>query len=585
VLAWSSESSQEAGIDSVEFLYINANAGDASGGHTALRIGDSVFHYQFFPDETFLLVRESWDAFRFLYNDLHNRSIASASLQLDISVANTIREHFTELLAAQQIFYDDFAGVQQEKLLLQQLEVAGILEVSVNCLGFFKNENNADFQTNVFREVLDGLESDLLSSLIVEADEVLQRHVQQVHGGERLRKDFVEILAWREAIQVLVDGRPLRPGVLIGSMTEEGELGARERDGLETFSGSLIRSIAELLHSSRPDRGETLLLQLARYLAVQQSLSEGKLVTLDPFFKDVRVVELTDKEIGDGTLKGLQKDLFKQSMTRRELFFMEKQHGEIAYSLLETSRARAFELAQVNDRQRSARILVNVTLPTRPEVVSFPFPGIDEEAVRNNIIQIRQELRELQERSETLYGYNLVWRNCATELIRSLNSTFPDAVSGRETLGGWLEPDSGLLFIPFIFYDHSLSAYSLQHKQFLQARRLRNLERLYEHENDLWVWLRESNTLSSTLYDSRAKDTAFLFFTDDSFLFRPFQGVLNIAYAALHGIAGIGLIPFDGGAHANQALRGIFYSLPELAFGNIRKGSYSTAESVQGTNP
>ncbi len=226
-----------------------------------------------------------------------------------------------------------------------------------------------------------------------------------------------------------------------------------------------------------------------------------------------------------------------------------------------------------------------MTLPTRPEVVLFPFTGIAKETLRHNISQVQQELLELRERSETLYGYNLVWRNCATELIRSLNSTFPDSVSGRESLGGWLEPDSGLLFIPFIFYEQSLSAYSLQHEQFLQARRLRNLERQYEEGNDLWVWLRESNTLSSTLYDSRAKDTAFLFFTDDSFLFRPFQGALNIVYAALHGVVGIGLIPFDGGAHANQALRGIFYSLPELAFGNIRKGSYSTAESVQGTNP
>lgn len=55
--------------DRIDFLYIDANAGEAAGGHTALRLGDSVFHYQFFPDDTFLLVRESWDSFRFLYND------------------------------------------------------------------------------------------------------------------------------------------------------------------------------------------------------------------------------------------------------------------------------------------------------------------------------------------------------------------------------------------------------------------------------------------------------------------------------------------------------------------------------------
>jgi hypothetical protein len=90
--------------------------------------------------------------------------------------------------------------------------------------------------------------------------------------------------------------------------------------------------------------------------------------------------------------------------------------------------------------------------------------------------------------------------------------------------------------------------------------------------------LRESNTLSSTLYESRSKDTPFLFFTDDSLLLRPLLGALNVGYAALYGVAGIVRLPFDNGVSFNQAARGAFYSLPELAFGNIRKGSYSTGD-------
>ena len=53
--------------EQIEFIYVNANVGAAAGGHTALRLGEDVFHYQFFPDKRFLLVRESWDQFKLIY--------------------------------------------------------------------------------------------------------------------------------------------------------------------------------------------------------------------------------------------------------------------------------------------------------------------------------------------------------------------------------------------------------------------------------------------------------------------------------------------------------------------------------------
>lgn len=76
---WGAQADDGPGAVTLDFLYVNANAGEAAGGHTALRLGDSIFHYQFFPDATFLLVREPWAEFRFLYNDLHNRTISLAS--------------------------------------------------------------------------------------------------------------------------------------------------------------------------------------------------------------------------------------------------------------------------------------------------------------------------------------------------------------------------------------------------------------------------------------------------------------------------------------------------------------------------
>ena len=568
----SGDQSEEVAID---FLYINANAGEAAGGHTALRLGDAVFHYQFFPDATFLLVREPWDSFRFLYNDLHNRSIAIASLPLDLSVATHIRNHFTELLVSQQQFFDVFEKLQKENHVIQRL-LGGDSEISVSCLGFFSKTIDMDQQKNLRYHIETELGPEFLQRELARANKELQLAVHSVNRGERPGQSFHEILDLREALRIFVQGQDLDAQALLPPMEGEEELSAGEKVSLEKFANHLTHSIVELLQSTRPDRGATLLLQTARYLAVQHSLVAGQLLSLDPFSEDVRVVQLTDAEIEGDQLRTLQNDLLSQSVTRRNLFFQEDQHPEIAYSLMETSRARAWE---VTDTQRRVRLLTRVMLPSRPGIVSLELIQEDRYELQATAEVLVQELEELQKKSEELYGYNLFFRNCATELIRSLNTTFPDKESGQAALGGWLEMDNGLVFIPFVFYEQSIAAFSLKNQQFLPARRLRNLETLYEQDSDILVWLRESNTLSSTLYEPRSKDTPFLFFTDDSLLLRPIQGVLNVGYAALHGIGGIITFPFDGGKRFNQAARGVFYSLPELAFGNIRKGSYSTVDS------
>ncbi len=565
---------------SIDFLYINANAGEAAGGHTALRLGDSVFHYQFFPDASFLLVRESWESFRFLYNDLHNRSIAIASLPLDTEVAVKIRNHFTELLVEQQQFFDELVTLQKEEQLVEQF-LDGRTEFSVDCLGFFIQNQTVAVQSGIRQMIETEWGANFLEDSFVESDRDLQRAIAAVNSGGRPENTLTEALAWREGLRVLLRGTELDRQALIPPLPEEGMLSVAEKSGLENVARQLTISIVGLLHSSRPDRGETLLLQIARYQAVTHSLATGQLFTLDPFFADVREVELTDEEMEGQRLTTLQNALLQQAARRRELFFQEEQYPEIACSLLETSRAMAWELAQVHEGQRRVRILTRVTLPTRPGVVILNSLEGNRDILLLTAGRLEDEIEVLERKRGERYGYNLFSRNCATELVRSLNSTFPDPDSGRIALGGWLEADDGLLFVPFLFYERSVSAYSLEDEHFLPARRLRNLETLYDRESDLLVWLRESNTLTSTLYDSRIKDTPFLFFTDDSLLLRPLQGVLNVGYAALYGVAGIATLPLDGGKRLNQSVRGIFYSLPELAFGNIRKGSYSTGEMAE----
>lgn len=565
---------------SLDLLYINANAGEAAGGHTALRLGDAVFHYQFFPDETFLLVRDSWGSFRFLYNDLHNRSISIATLPLVESTQVKTRHHFTELLARQQQFFDELEQAQiQKKYFVRLLE--GNFDFAVNGLGFFNSSPSANVNSQLRRQIAANLGGDFLSSSVADAEHSVQEIISMINSGVDVPyQQLLEALSLRAALRVLDEDSQLDKQALIPAMGWEKSLSTEEADALQQFGHYLQASIIGLLQSSRPDRGESLLLQTARYLAVQHSLETLRLVTLNPFFETVRTVELKGADLEEGKLDHLQNGLQRQANRRRELFLQIKEHPEISCSLLEMSRARAWELSRVSDSHHQVRILVRPVLPAKPALVSLKNLRPDKDTLQAALRQLDVTIAALYNKRDAEYGYNLILRNCATELIRSLNSSFPDRKTGEITLGGWMEADDALVFIPFLFYNEATSAFAVSKEQLLPARRLRNLEKLYAEENDLRVWLRESNTFSSTLYEPRTKDTPFLFFTDDSFFLRPVLGLFNVGYATLHGIASVFTLPFDGGEGLNQAGRGIFYSLPELTFGNIRKGSYPLGEDM-----
>ena len=100
------------------------------------------------------------------------------------------------------------------------------------------------------------------------------------------------------------------------------------------------------------------------------------------------------------------------------------------------------------------------------------------------------------------------------------------------------------------------------------------LARLYGAENPLRVFLRESNTITSTLYQRNSRDSAFLFFTDDLVLTRPVFGAVNLITGMAASVVGLVMAPFDGGKILSAGVRGAVFSLPEVLFQNIRKGSF-----------
>jgi len=191
-----------------------------------------------------------------------------------------------------------------------------------------------------------------------------------------------------------------------------------------------------------------------------------------------------------------------------------------------------------------------------------------------------------------LYGYNLFTRNCVTEIFHTIEAALrrdilahEPALTGAalaarvrdasgERLGGYVEPAAGMRFIPAVASAAVEAGDAVAEVVELPSYRKVELGRMYERENPLWVFLRESNTLTSTLYRRAPDDSAFLFFTDTAPAARPVFGTLNVIAGLGVAAAGVALLPMDGGEVLTAGLKGALFSLPELAFFNIRKGSF-----------
>jgi hypothetical protein len=117
----------------------------------------------------------------------------------------------------------------------------------------------------------------------------------------------------------------------------------------------------------------------------------------------------------------------------------------------------------------------------------------------------------------------------------------------------------------------------------LTAHRRARLARMYAEESPVRVFLRESNTLTSTVYRRHPEDSLFLFFTDDVIAPRPIFGVANFLTGLGATAVGVVTLPHDGGRTLWAGVRGMLFSVPELFFFNIRKGSFDEVDARRET--
>lgn len=614
---------------SFEYLYVEANEGNSSGGHSAIQFGDETYHYQHHDSGLIRLLRQDKPEFYFLYRFLQNRRIHLSHIEISDETFNMLNEHFKLQFLAQDQQFKQLNDLHKDRVLLRRLlyklsaddafldaDFSVVLQLKGAGLFYAEQELDSQKKDENIRNVK-GVQSQSSHTI-----EMLRKKIEQHYGQDYLMHrqkqittdiktltpshwsavksilskenfppainsfadTYADYLTGLIAIKVLAEGQPLRPDAIV--VTHEA-VTPEEKAVLERLRDQQILSLLKSVNSGRPDWGYALLVNMARFIAVDLSLQLGQWVFIDDFAMDSEWVSADQvAQYAEEMQVQIEDSLNNLILTRKALLNPDGL-TESNYSKLEMSANRYFELLK-GRHHKSIRYIGENALPTKSiSVPDWIVPELTQHQLKTALKELdNYESKLLQELAEH-YRYDLITRNCVTELFRTIDQALlqqnkagvdpskQDELLMRESmkrLGGNIS--SSYNFIPFVSFQSVQEHYKVTTSAVLSSYRGQQLEKLYARNNGLMVSLRESNTFTSTLYTYNPDDAFFVFFTDDNLVLRPIFGLFNTAAGIGQCLFGFLSWPFDSGKNLKSGATGVLMSLPELLFFNMRKGSY-----------
>ena len=618
------------GAKKLGYLYIESSEGNSSGGHTAVQFGEDIYHYQYVDPGIIRLQKQNANDFEFAYRFLNNRTIHISPIDISDETYSLLRDYFNFQYLAQRQQFALLTDLQKDRELLSRLlykanfdgetpdlrlDGAGLFYSSqefdgVSLAGFLKHRKDperpvAKILQDLQIDIREKYGEDFLSRRKAELVEQI-RQLQPVAPERRnaenlsLNRDsfppavysfanhFTDLVTNLLALDALQNARPLVADAYIQPVQQVFRLTPEEIETLCHFRKQLKKGLLQLLSSSRPDWGYAVLVNAARLITVDQSIQQGQLVFVDIFKQnskwiDPRILEKFSDEIqshSELALNALIK--VKDSLQNARDF------NEFNYSRLELLSNRYVEFNKGIEQKAAIRFNGEFLVPTKSiPIPDLVYPELPKTVIQHALARVNAYETRMHEELDRLYAYNLFTRNCVTELFMTMEQAFVDRFPNKNTgeasrlaraesmqrLGGHVET-APVSFIPFTSFYSVQNNYKVGKEQELLSFRLLQLQNQYNKENDLLVFLRESNTLSSTLYKRNPDDSFFVFFTDNTLLLRPVFGIFNILAATGQSLLGLAAAPFDSGEMLKSGTTGVVMSLPELAFFNMRKGSY-----------
>ncbi len=620
---------------SIVYVSMGSNEGVASGGHSGIRLGGLVFHFERQTGGLLRMRREDFESVRHRYSALENRTMVVRSVSVSPDTYRLIHEEFTLRYAVQEQHVRAHDLLRADRHLLEatlaartgarspgpvvlegvglffdQVELPGIAAggadragadlVSPALDGFRRRVAAAlgegflaGARTRIARD-LDALRPDPDDAPLrpIAAD----RPPAASYALSQRYRDGVTLLA---ALAVVEGARPLRDGSLVGAGGMGPRLDGGDLELIDRLAVAQEASLLRLLRSARPDRGFPLLVGMARLVALDESRRSGRWQFVDSLPANVTVIRgarlARYPDLAHGLLAEARDDFEAARATLRAPGDAGGRFPEGDWAALEAAGGHFQRVLGSVHERRDLPFAGAAPLPSRSAVLRQPrLAALGTDELRASLGAARRREEWHAEALERLYGYEVFTKNCVTEIFDTIDAAFARAVTEAATrdgvslsraeleervaeesvrrLGGHVEGAPN--FLPAAAAIAVERAWRVDERVEIPSHRRSMLARMYEQQNFLRVFLRESNTLTSTLYRWTQDDSTFLFFTDDALVPRPLFGALNLVTGLIAAAAGLVRIPIDGGDLTVSGLKGAFFSLPELAFLNIRKGSF-----------
>jgi hypothetical protein len=408
---------------------------------------------------------------------------------------------------------------------------------------------------------------------------------------------YEDLMTALMGLKVLQLALPLRSDVYAVPRLDLFRLEPHEIERLARYRQQLQNDLVLLVSSRRPDWGMAFLVGMARLIVLDRSVRSGRLVFLDTFQAGADLIDPAEIGRFDDWMRE-QLDGVKTKLQEARAGLLPSQAmTEVDYSRLEHWSNRYLELRSGIDQQHPIRIHSGLLMPTKSAFRSdLIVPEASQYELNLNLAESESFHRSYFEKLKRLYRYNLFTKNCVSEIFRTIHGAFEAHLGSKDAvaaagekfgesrvarveaesvarLGGYLGAE-GIHFIPFVSARTVDQTYAVVSSEEWPSYRKAALMRAYEDDAPALVYLRESNVISSTLYRRNPDDSFFIFFTDDAVLPRPLFGAVNSVAGLGQSLVGLFLAPFDGGRVLSSGAKGVLFSLPELLFFNIRKGSY-----------
>ncbi|TGL12603.1 hypothetical protein EHQ50_12505 [Leptospira meyeri] len=558
-------------------MYIDSNSGQSSGGHSALRLGDRVYHLQYsFEDKIFHIVREPWDQFRFQYGVVQNRNIEFYEWNLSAQSKRLLRQKWNELYLVQETHIQNQKKLEDEWENLKTKNSENQFSLPISGFGYFTNipDQNSSF-VELFSLSED--EKKELGTNILKWEET-EKNIHLIDDIRSLPKtdspyplvsslqtktEQYRIIQKRIFVRkFLLDPVLIYEQAFLQLKGPNFQLDETEKKIWGSYLSRLAKDLRSCLFEIECNDWEEMTL-LIRILYIQRSIKEGEIVfpkkNLDGF------TYLPEIEIPESI----------------------KNAKEEEYAILFDSNKKIFSsgydpILFFNWESFLTRYQAFLNSKNFTEGIEFNWKGYNPYQNKlNQKIELNDSINNISKKEnleiytkgiQNLYSYHLVDQNCTTELIRYMNEMFPEGKIGNEVF--WKPLSEKVISFNFV---PSVAALKLESSEYTKQIKVypsyRNLKRKQLSQFSE-KYFQDRFVLTSKIYKTNPIDHSFLFFTEETIWDRPIFGLVNTVWGIGYTAVGVITAPFDKGNRFSKGTETVFYSLPELVFFNIRKGHF-----------